>query len=477
MKYIKNPFILAFISGILCILSFQPFNFSFLIWFALIPLIYALTITPHEKKWFFKIPYFDGLLAGIVFGLVFYIGSLHWLYNIFGVSGIFLLLLMSIYPYLFCHLFNYLYNKFNKKILIIFLPASLWTAIEYIKSEAWWLKFSWMNLGYSQHNFLPALQFAGILGQYGLTFLILIVNSIIVYILVNRNNRIIIAKSIISLALIITFVLSYGFIQLKNTYSPDINVALIQDESSDFSIFKELISEIDTDVDFIVLPEYALREYLDDNTDRLNEIKKITKQHDSYLIVGSKDRASDEQDPEFYNTAYMFNPDGDIAGRFYKMNPIQFFDDGNSGKEYFVSETEYGKVGIFICYDTDYSFVARNTVKNGAELLLVPTYDPIEWGVLEHKQHSSMTSVRAVENGRFIAKTSTSGISQIIDPNGRITDEIGIRKSGITIGAIQKISKKTIYTRIGFLLPFVCIIISLTMILISIFKKNDFSET
>ena len=472
-KFIQNPYVLAIISGVLCILAFPPFNLSFIIWIALVPLICALIITPYKKKKSFGISYYEAPLIGIIFGLVFYFGTLHWIYDVFGLFGLMLLLILCIYPYIFGYSLNYIYNKLDKKYFVIFLPLILWTAIEYIKSEGWWLKFSWMNLGYSQYNFLPVLQFANIFGQYGLTALILLVNSLIVYILINRNNKKILIKSISILIFIMLIVLSYGFTQLEKEYSPDINVALIQDESSEFSIYNNLISKIDKEVNFILLPEYALVEYLDENNKRLEQIKNITNSHNSYFIVGSKDKSEKIGGLGYYNTAYLFNPNGEIIGKYYKMNPIQFFYDGDPGQEYSVFETEFGKVGIFICYDMDYSYVARNIVKNGAELLFIPTYDAIRWSELQHKQHSAMTSMRAVENGRFVARTATSGISQIIDPNGRILQKIDIGKSDIEIGSIQKISRQTIYNQIGYLLPFLCIIMSIILIALSIFKKNN----
>jgi apolipoprotein N-acyltransferase len=472
IKYTRNPFLLAIISGVLCILSFPPFNLSFLIWVALIPLIYAIVITPYEKKKIFGITYYVAPLIGFIFGLVFYVGTLYWIYNVFGLFGFLLILILCIYPYIFSYLLNYSYHKLNKEILIIFLPVILWTAIEFIKSEPIWLKFTWMNLGYTQHNFLPILQFANIFGQYGLTALILIVNSIIVYILINQNNRKNIAKSIIALTLIFLFVLSYGFIQLNTKYSPNVTVVLIQDESSEFSVYNNLISEIIENVNFILLPEYALIEYLNENEDRLNQIKNITNQYDSYFIVGSKYKVNNSKGLGYYNTAYLFNPNGVIIGKYNKMNPIQFFNDGDPGKEFSVFDSKYGKVGILICYDMDYSYVARNIVKNGAEFLFIPTYDAMRWSEVQHKQHSAMTSMRAVENGRFIARTASSGISQIIDPNGRTTQEIEIGKSDIAIGSIQQISNQTLYTKMGFLLPFFCIILSLILVFISIFKKR-----
>ena len=153
------------------------------------------------------------------------------------------------------------------------------------------------------------------------------------------------------------------------------------------------------------------------------------------------------------------------------MNPIQFFKDGYAGKNYSVFKTDYADIGILICYDMDYSFVSRNIVRNGAEVLFIPTYDAMWWGELQHIQHSTMTLMRAVENKRFVIRTASSGISQIVDPNGRVLKSIGIGDSDIEIGKVQKISEKTFYTNYGFLFPFICIIF-LIIIFILVFLRN-----
>lgn len=383
----------------------------------------------------------------------------------------FLILILCIYPYIFAYCLSYVYNKLKSSWIILLFPPILWTAIEFIKSEGWWLKFSWMNIGYSQHNFLPVLQFSSILGQYGLTTLILLVNSYIVYIYLNRKN--IKQLLIVSGVLLVFFVsiLSFGTYKLNKDYSSKIKVALIQDESSEFQNYKNLINKLQTDVDFILLPEYALPTFLDEDTILLAEIQNITNHYSAHLITGSKDKNDDGGKFGYYNTAYLFDPSGEISGKYYKMNPIQFFNDGDPGKEYSVFSTQHGKIGIFICYDMDYSYVARNIVKNGAEMLFIPTYDAMSWSELQHLQHSAMTSMRAVENGRFIARTATSGISQIIDPNGRITKTIPIGVSDITVGTITSIKENTFYTNYGFILPYLTIIFTLATLLVAFFRK------
>jgi len=438
-----NPYILSVISGIMCVLSFPPFNLSILIWFALVPFLYSVVKAKSRMV---------ASLCGLIFGAVFYYGSLYWMNNVFPVFGLILVFVLVVFPYIFALILF----QFRKYILI--MPMLLWVSLEFFRSEIWWLKFSWMSLGYSQHNILPILQFASVYGIYGISALIVFSNSVIVYTLLNRTKKAL--KVAGSLICFMVLVICFGFVRL-DTYTPDISVLLVQDERSDIDIYTGMMS---ADTDFILLPEYALSTFLDEN--EVYQKKIIESAGDAYVIVGAKDRAEDD----YYNTAYLLNSEG-INGRYYKMHPIQFFMDGLPGKEHTVLETEHGRIGIFICYDMDYSSVARKIVRNGAEILFIPTFDAMRWGAVQHLQHSAMTSMRAVENNRFIARAASSGESQIIDPNGRITQNLGVGESGTVIGYVQTVSKQTFYTRIGWLFPIFLILGLIAVFLHSIRRK------
>ncbi len=469
----QNSYLLAAISGLLCLLSFPPFNLSFLIWFALVPFLYAIVNTKFKKEKKLGITYHKVQLIGILFGIVFYYSSLLWMFIIFKLFTIMLIFVLCVYTYLFAYILNYVYHKVKNKYLILFFPTILWVAIEWFKSEGWILKFSWLNLGYSQHNVLSMLQSASVWGQYGITALIVFINSAILFMILNRKNKKLLWKTGIISSVLLIAVFIFGVISLQESYNPDVKVALIQDESSKFGVYESLINTVSNDVNFILLPEYAIIEYLDENPELLSKIKDITTEKNSYFIAGSKDRSEAEDSKRgYYNAAYIFDTKGDIMGRFYKMNPIQFFNDGDPGENFSVFDTEFGKVGILICYDGDYSYIARNIVRNGAEMLFIPTFDASGWTSMEHEQHSSMTSMRAVENRRYIARTASSGISQIIDPKGRITETIGIDVSDAKTGFIMPIKEKTFYTRFGFVLPYLCILISLIVLAMAYFKKK-----
>jgi apolipoprotein N-acyltransferase len=154
------------------------------------------------------------------------------------------------------------------------------------------------------------------------------------------------------------------------------------------------------------------------------------------------------------------------------MNPIQFFNDGDKGTEFSVFDTRLGVIGILICYDMDYSYVARGLVRSGAEMLVIPTYDALSWSALQHEQHSAMASMRAVENGRYLTRAASSGISMIIDPHGRRSDEIGIGDSAVSVGQVQALDSMTFYSRAGYLFPWFCAVAVLSMLLCGFVGKK-----
>jgi apolipoprotein N-acyltransferase len=482
---IPNPYFLAALSGILLVLSFPPFNFYFLAWIALVPFLYALATSPFEKQRKWRVVFRRASTLGLVLGVILCYGTLHWLGNIFGFIALPLIGILSLFFFLYAFFLKYILSRWRYSFALPISAPIVWIAIEYFRSEGWWLKFSWMSLGYSQHSFLPVLQCASIFGQYGISFLIVLVNATIVFLILNRSNRKLFIGMSTAVLLLSGLIVTFGIISMRERYDPSIRVGLVQDESSDFTVYAELTEKLPGDVDFVLWPEYALPEFVEEEPELKSRIEDLTVLMDSYLIVGAKDRAeryssmlgvkvmqnqgASESDInelfKFHNTAYLFSPDGDIIDKYYKTNPIQFFADGVAGTEFPSFQTKFGRIGIFICYDADYSYVARRITQSGAEMLFIPTYDHMSWSELQHKQHSAMTSMRAVENGRYIARATTSGISQIIDPKGRVLRSIGIGESAAIVGLIDPIDRLTFYTRFGFLLPYVCIMASLALCL------------
>ena len=161
--------------------------------------------------------------------------------------------------------------------------------------------------------------------------------------------------------------------------------------------------------DILVLSEYTLDGPVP------NSLKNWCRQNHRYLVVGGKDPAPGNN---FYDSAFVVGPNGDIVFRQGKSIPIQFFKDGLPAPQQALWDSPWGKIGFCICYDLSYTRVIDRLVKMGAQMIIVPTMDVIDWGEHQHQLHALVAPVRAAEYGVPIFRLASSGISQAVDSHG-----------------------------------------------------------
>jgi apolipoprotein N-acyltransferase len=83
--------------------------------------------------------------------------------------------------------------------------------------------------------------------------------------------------------------------------------------------------------------------------------------------------------------------------------------------------------------------------------------EPVGWGDTERMQHPMVTPLRAIENRRWVMRVASSGVSQVIDPYGRVVAQLGIDAPGGRIAAkVGWHSERTPYLRAGWLIPYLC---------------------
>ena len=118
------------------------------------------------------------------------------------------------------------------------------------------------------------------------------------------------------------------------------------------------------------------------------------------------------------NTAFVIDPTGTVVFTQGKCVPIQFFADGKPAQEQRLWDSPWGKVGICICYDLSYTRVVDELIRQGADLLIVPTMDVTAWGAQQHELHTRIAIARALEYHVPIVRVGSSGISQIVAASG-----------------------------------------------------------
>jgi apolipoprotein N-acyltransferase len=125
-----------------------------------------------------------------------------------------------------------------------------------------------------------------------------------------------------------------------------------------------------------------------------------------------------------------------------KSVPIQFFKDGLPAPEQKVWDSPWGKIGICICYDLSYTRVTDALVRQGAQMLIVPTMDVADWGQHQHELHARIAPVRAAEYGIPIFRVASSGISQGVTSSGQVQSSAPYPGDGETIFFGARISDK-----------------------------------
>jgi N-carbamoylputrescine amidase len=129
----------------------------------------------------------------------------------------------------------------------------------------------------------------------------------------------------------------------------------------------------------------------------------------------------------YHNTAAVIDADGCYLGKYRKMHIPQ--DPGFEEKFYFtpgdlgypVWETQFGKIGVLICWDQWYPEAARLAALAGAEILFYPTAigwlpeEKPELGAAQHNAWETVQCGHAVANGCYVAavnRVGTEGVTE-----------------------------------------------------------------
>jgi predicted amidohydrolase len=137
--------------------------------------------------------------------------------------------------------------------------------------------------------------------------------------------------------------------------------------------------------------------------ERLGEMAR--RKH-SYIVAGIYEREA----PAIYNTAVVIDRSGRLVGRYRKVYlPREEIEVGlTPGNDYPVFRTDFGKIGLMICWDVEYADPARALALKGAEMILMPIWDG----------DKTLTKARAIENHVFLTTSTYGDTSLILDPNG-----------------------------------------------------------
>ena len=376
---------------------------------------------------------------GLAIGLLCYGPQLSCFYNIFGLGAVPLWLVLAFWIAIFGLLARLCLFHFGPRWATVLIPF-VWTGLEYFRSELYYLRFSWLNAGYAFSDQVQMVPF-GILGVYGLGFLLMGLAAALNFLPMRRcagsnqarktpeasdvpahagdyrtGQTAKVAFACAALALIGLGVWTSlpasgsNAARARGLSVAGVQMEFPEDRQVIFMLNK--LKKLHPEAPLLVLSEYTFTDALPDL------VSKWCRDNQRYLIVGGKDLVNETQ---FFDTAFVIDPKGEIVFRQAKSVPIQFFNDGLPAREQKLWDSPWGKIGICICYDLSYARVTDRLVRLGANALIVPTMDVVDWGRHEHELHARIAPVRAAEYGLPVFRVASSGISQLADSRGAVT--------------------------------------------------------
>lgn len=225
-----------------------------------------------------------------------------------------------------------------------------------------------------------------------------------------------------------------------------IQMSTVADKKENVRTVKTYLEKIkDENPDFVILPEMFCCPYQTENFPIYAEkeggpiwqqLSGYAKQYGIYLIGGSMP----EKDAEgnVYNTSYIFDREGKQIGKHRK---VHLFDIDVKGGQTFkesdtltagdsdtVFDTEFGKIGVMLCFDIRFPELSRMMVNDGAKVIFVPAAFNMTTGPA-HWELSFRT--RALDNQIYMVGCAPArdvsagyiswGHSIVTDPWGRVT--------------------------------------------------------
>jgi len=345
---------------------------------------------------------------GLATGFLCYAPQLFFFWRIFNLAAVVLWLILAAWVGLFAAICCGCVRGVLPDKIVWLIPI-IWTGLEYFRSELYYLKFSWMNVGYALPPFL------NVMGMYGLGFLVFSLAASLNFSKGFPRYR--------HGAVLVALGLAFAFLKLPATpplaakLAPDtaLTIVGVQMEFPNEKLVTKALTKAlakNTNAQIFVLSECTLDGGVTDG------IKAWCRDHERYLIVGGKDVVTNDI---YFNTAFVVDTNGEVIFTQAKSVPVQFFKDGLPARKQEVWDSPWGRIGLCICYDLSYTRVTDGLVSRGAQLLIVPTMDVSEWGRHQHELHSRVAPVRAAEYDIPIFRLASSGISQAVPADGYVT--------------------------------------------------------
>jgi apolipoprotein N-acyltransferase len=499
-------YLLALLAGALLALSFPKYGHPAFGWIALAPLFVALS------GWFGRPGHAPGQPArrafalGLVAGTTYFVGTVYWTATVvqeFGGLAMPVAIVAMILLAVYLGLFPAIAAVVTARLIVgaggpaLLLAAAPWVATEFLRGYLFG-GFPWVPLGNSQVTVLPIAQLASVAGVYGVSALLAFVSSLIAYALVvNGRPRL---KALAAAAAVVFGIGAWGTWRIRDgslTGEGDpIRVGLVQgniaqddkwDRAQARRIFTTHIAmtreAARSGAQYVIWPESSTPFMFEEDEAGAAAVRDLARELKVTILFGS-DQLERGATPRLYNAAFQVAPDGRTAvyrkihlvpfGEFIPLKSWLFFvsplveslAEFAAGSSMVMLPVAAHTASTAICYEVVYPSLVREAVLAGSELLTTITNDGWYGHSSAPYQHFALASMRAIEQGRYLARAANTGISGIVDPYGRVVEQSAIFEQVTLVDEVRFLRSRTVYSVIGDAVAYVAIALTASALIV-----------
>jgi apolipoprotein N-acyltransferase len=219
---------------------------------------------------------------------------------------------------------------------------------------------------------------------------------------------------------------------------------------------------------FVIWPESSTPFMFEEDEAGAEAVRDLAREVRAPILFGSDQVDRSGEVVRLYNSAFLITPQGETGAVYQKIHLVPF-GEYIPFKEllYFVSplverlaEFAAGTSAVMlpvgpynattaICYEVVYPSLIREAVLGGSQLLTTITNDGWYGYSSAPYQHFELASMRAIEEGRYLARAANTGISGVVDPYGRVVQKSAIFEQVGLVEGVRLLTGRTLYASIG----------------------------
>jgi apolipoprotein N-acyltransferase len=475
--------VLSLVSGLLAYASFAPIGYWWCAPFSIALLLHVLNERALRRR----------ALAIVIFGAAFfgpllawsntYVGDAPWL--ILTVLQIALLLPLALLP-------------MSKRVNLLLFP-SMWLAVEFLRGHFPFNGFGWGRIAFSQAS-APYASVARIGGAPLLSFVVAVI-SVGIYFGFQGRLKIAVLAFTVVMAITTVAIVSNPAMPRKDfpiiavqggvpTLGLDFNSRATAVFENHLRTTLDYLTSRKSKPEVVLWPENSIDVDPFKNIVVEDQLQSVVDEFNTPFIVG----AVLQHGSKFQNASILWKPRQGATSIYVKRHLTPFGEyiplraiaeivspyaknvvDFVPGNKIVVHKVGRAKIAPIICFELLDDTSGREMAKV-SNLFVVQTNSATFGNSPESDQQLGITRIRAIEHQRYAISISTSGISALVDPKGRVTNKTGLNQSAVIAAAVRLNNSISLADKYGSQIEFILILLPPILVPLRLKRRRDLSR-